>query len=94
VIRSVLFLFLAALVAAVLLSLAGESGRASILWLGWRADMTATALLVLVLLVSLLAFAAWRLVLWVVPPGRQGRRPLRRGAGPRPAPHRPRRGGR
>ena len=65
-IRSVVFLFLAALAAAVVLSLAGESGRASILWLGWRADMTATALRVLVLLVSLLAFAAWRLVLWVV----------------------------
>jgi len=66
VIRLVLFLLLAAFTAAVILSLAGESGRASILWLGWRADMTATALLVLVLLVSLLAFAAWRLVLWVV----------------------------
>jgi len=65
VIRSALFLLLAAFTAAVVLSLAGESGRASILWLGWRADMTATALLVLVVLVSLLAFAAWRLVLWV-----------------------------
>ncbi|MCA3728457.1 MAG: heme biosynthesis protein HemY, partial [Phenylobacterium sp.] len=64
-IRSALFLLLAAFTAAVVLSLAGESGRASILWLGWRADMTATALLVLVVLVSLLAFAAWRLVLWV-----------------------------
>lgn len=65
-IRSAVALVLAALAAAVVLSLAGESGRVSILWLGWRADMTATALLVLVLLVSLLAFAAWRLVLWVV----------------------------
>ncbi|MFM8939661.1 MAG: heme biosynthesis HemY N-terminal domain-containing protein, partial [Phenylobacterium sp.] len=64
-IRSAVILILIALAAAVVLSLAGESGRASIVWLGWRADMTATALLLLILLVSLLAFAAWRLVLWV-----------------------------
>ena len=64
-IRSAVFLILAALAAAFALSLAGESGRASIVWLGWRTDTTATTLLILVLLVSFLAFSAWRLVLWV-----------------------------
>ncbi len=64
-IRSGLFLVLVALVAALALGLAGESGRVSIVWLGWRADLTATALIVLVLLASFLAFAAWRLLLWV-----------------------------
>jgi HemY protein len=65
VIRSALILILISLAAAIVLSLAGESGRASIVWLGWRADMTAAALLLIILLASLLAFAAWRLVLWV-----------------------------
>jgi len=64
-IRSGLFLVLVALAAALALGLAGESGRVSIVWLGWRADLTATALIVLVLLASFLAFAAWRLLLWV-----------------------------
>ncbi|MCA3719844.1 heme biosynthesis HemY N-terminal domain-containing protein [Phenylobacterium sp.] len=64
-IRSALILILISLAAAIVLSLAGESGRASIVWLGWRADMTAAALLLIILLASLLAFAAWRLVLWV-----------------------------
>ena len=64
-IRSALILILISLAAAIVLSLAGESGRASIVWLGWRADMTAAALFLIILLASLLAFAAWRLVLWV-----------------------------
>ncbi|MFZ4066026.1 MAG: heme biosynthesis HemY N-terminal domain-containing protein [Phenylobacterium sp.] len=64
-IRTGLFLVLVALAAALALGLAGESGRVAIVWLGWRADMTATALIVLVLLASFLAFAAWRLLLWV-----------------------------
>lgn len=64
-IRSAGFLILAALAAAFALSLVGESGRASLVWLGWRTDTTATALVILVLLASFLAFAAWRLVLWV-----------------------------
>jgi HemY protein len=64
-IRTGLFLVLVALAAALALGLAGESGRVAIVWLGWRADLTATALIVLVLLASFLAFAAWRLLLWV-----------------------------
>lgn len=64
-IRSAVFLILAALAAAFALSLIGESGRASIVWLGWRTDTTATTLVILVLLASFLAFSAWRLVLWV-----------------------------
>lgn len=64
-IRSAVFLILAALAAAFALSLVGESGRASIVWLGWRTDTTATTLVILVLLASFLAFSAWRLVLWV-----------------------------
>ena len=64
-IRTGLFLVLVALAAALALGLAGESGRVAIIWLGWRADLTATALIVLVLLASFLAFAAWRLLLWV-----------------------------
>ena len=63
-IRSAAALILAALVAAVVLSLAGESGRASILWLGWRADMTATALLVLVLLLVVVVMVAVVVFVW------------------------------
>ena len=64
-IRPAVFLILTALAAAFALSLIGESGRASIVWLGWRTDTTATALVILGLLASFLAFSAWRLVLWV-----------------------------
>jgi len=62
---SLVILFVgAALVAA--LALAGDAGRASVVWLGWRADMTAAAAVVVVLFGALIVTVFWRTLLWVL----------------------------
>jgi HemY protein len=68
----VLLLLVAAAVGA--LTLAGEPGRASITWLGWRADMTAAAAILIALGVGLLAAFIWRMILWVLGAPRRAER--------------------
>lgn len=65
-IRAAIVIFLVAAVAVSVLALAGDSGQASLVWLGWRADMTAAVALLLALLASLVAAVAWRTVLWIL----------------------------
>ncbi len=48
------------------LSVAQDPGRASITWLGWRADMTASAAILVALGASLLAAVVWRTILWIL----------------------------
>lgn len=74
-IRAVLvFLGVTALVVAILAS-AGEAGQASIVWLGWRADLSATSLILILLFIALIAMLVWRLLLWVIEaPARAARR--------------------
>jgi HemY protein len=65
-IRASLVLIVLAALAVAALALAGEPGRASVEWLGWRLDMTAAAAIVTVLLGAFLAVSLWRIALWVV----------------------------
>lgn len=65
-IRAAIVFFLVAAVAVSVLAFTGEPGRASVEWLGWRADTTAAAGLLLALLVSLVAAVLWRTVLWIL----------------------------
>lgn len=64
-IRTVIIVFLVAALATTILAITGEPGHASIVWLGWRADMTATAFILITLFVALAAMLAWRLLIWV-----------------------------
>jgi len=66
VIRAGLVVFLVAAVAAAILALTGDAGRTSIVWLGWRADMTATAGVLIVLFGALLATIGWQTLLWIL----------------------------
>jgi len=73
-IRASLVLITLAALAVAALALAGEPGRASVEWLGWRLDMTAAAAIVTVLLGAFLAVSLWRIAMWVVEtPGRNAR---------------------
>lgn len=65
-IRAGLVVFLVAAVAAAILALTGDAGRASVIWLGWRADMTAAAGVLIVLFGALLATIAWQTLLWIL----------------------------
>jgi HemY protein len=70
---SLAFLFVAAVVVT-LLALTGEPGHAGLVWLGWRVDMTAAAMVLLLLATALLAMIAWRLLLWVLEAPRRAER--------------------
>jgi HemY protein len=65
-IRASLVILLVAAAAVAILALSGDPGRASILWLGWRADMTAAAFVLITLLTSLAATIVWRTLLWIL----------------------------
>jgi HemY protein len=65
-IRAAIVFFLVAAVAVAVLALTGDPGQASVVWLGWRADMTAAAGLLIALLASLAAAVVWRTVLWIL----------------------------
>jgi len=76
----VFLLLAAALISA--LALTGEPGRATVVWLGWRADTTAAAAVMIVLAASFLAAVAWRAVVWILEAPRraeQARAEARRG---------------
>ena len=73
-IRAALVFFFVAMVAVAILAVTGEAGHASIVWLGWRADLTATALILITLLVALVAMIVWRLLLWVIEAPRRAER--------------------
>jgi len=66
VIRAALVVFIVSAAAVAVLALTGDAGRASVVWLGWRADMTAAALVLVVLFFSLAATVFWRTLLWVL----------------------------
>jgi len=73
-IRTALAVFLVAAVATAILAITGEPGHASIIWLGWRADMTAAAMVLITLLGALSAMVAWRLLLWILEAPRRAER--------------------
>ena len=65
-IRVGVVLFIVAAVAVAILALTGDPGRASVVWLGWRADMTAAAAVLIAFLGSLIGTVAWRTLLWIM----------------------------
>jgi HemY protein len=73
-IRATLVLIVLAAVAVAALALAGEPGRASVEWLGWRVDMTAAAAIVTALIFAFLVVSLWRAALWVAETPRRNAR--------------------
>ena len=65
-IRSLIVVCVVVAAAATTLALTGDAGQASVVWLGWRADMTAAVFVLIVLAASLIAIVAWRTLLWVL----------------------------
>lgn len=73
-IRAAIIVFLVAALATAMLAITGEPGHANIVWLGWRADMTAAAFVLITLLTALSAMMAWRLLLWAAEAPRRAAR--------------------
>ncbi|MDB5435477.1 MAG: hypothetical protein JWR47_1734 [Phenylobacterium sp.] len=65
-IRASLVVLFVAAAAVAILALAGDPGRASVVWLGWRADMTAAAAALIVMFAALFATVGWRTLLWIL----------------------------
>jgi len=61
----VVILIVAAIVVAIL-AMTGDPGRASMTWLGWRADMTAATAVLIVFVGSLIGTIGWRTLLWIL----------------------------
>jgi len=76
-IRAALVILLAAVAAVAALAIVGDPGRATVIWLGWRADMTAAAAALITLFGALLAMAVWRLLIWVLEAPRRAERARR-----------------
>jgi HemY protein len=73
-IRAGLVVVVIVALAAAALTLTGDPGRASLVWLGWRVDMTASAAMLLALFGALVAALVWRLVIWIVEAPRRAER--------------------
>ncbi|HXA39929.1 MAG TPA: heme biosynthesis HemY N-terminal domain-containing protein [Phenylobacterium sp.] len=65
-IRASLTILIVAAAAVAALALTGDAGRASVVWLGWRADMTAAVAVLIVLFGALLTTVFWRTLLWIL----------------------------
>ncbi len=73
-IRAGVAILVVAAMAVAMLALAGDAGRASVVWLGWRADTTAAAAVLIVLFGALLVTVAWRTLLWILDAPRRAER--------------------
>ena len=73
-IRASLVVLFVAAVAVAMLALTGDAGRASVTWLGWRADMTAATAVLIVFFSALLATIGWRTLLWILAAPRRAER--------------------
>ncbi len=65
-IRVLFVVLVAAIAAGAIVVLTGDPGHASLVWLGWRVDMTAAAAVLTLLLGGLGGAALWRGLIWVV----------------------------
>jgi HemY protein len=74
VIRAAIAIFIVAALAVAALALTGDPGHASVVWLGWRADTTATAAVLIVIFGALLATIVWRTLLWILAAPRRAAR--------------------
>lgn len=73
-IRAGVVLILMTAIAVGALALSDDPGRATVVWLGWRADSTAAAAILIALSFGLLAAVAWRTILWVLDAPRRAER--------------------
>jgi len=74
VIRTILVLVVVAVLAIAVLAITGDPGRATLIWLGWRVDMTAASAALMVLFTALAATIFWRGLIWLLEaPGRAAR---------------------
>ena len=69
----VVFLLVVAIVVSVL-TFTGDPGQATVVWLGWRADTTASAAIVIALLAGLVTTVVWRTILWILDAPRRAAR--------------------
>ncbi|HEY0437422.1 MAG TPA: heme biosynthesis HemY N-terminal domain-containing protein [Phenylobacterium sp.] len=65
-IRAAVVILVFAAIAVTVLALTGDAGTASVTWLGWRADMTASAAVLIALFGALVVTIAWRTLLWIL----------------------------
>ncbi|HEY3949726.1 heme biosynthesis HemY N-terminal domain-containing protein [Phenylobacterium sp.] len=65
-IRASLAILIVAAVAVTVLALSGDAGHATMVWLGWRADMTAAVAVLIVFFGALLVTIFWRTLFWVL----------------------------
>ncbi len=65
-IRAGIVFFLLVAVAVAVLALTGDPGQATLIWLGWRADTTASAAVLIAVVFGLLTAVIWRTVLWIL----------------------------
>lgn len=73
-IRTAIVLFLVAALAVAAMALGGDAGVASLVWRGWRVDMTAAAAALLVLFTSLAATIFWSFLKWLLEAPRRAAR--------------------
>jgi len=73
-IRASLVILIFAAAAVAILALTGDAGRASVVWLGWRADMTASAAALIVMFAALVFTVGWRTLLWILAAPRRAER--------------------
>ena len=73
-IRAALVILFVGTVAVAALALTGDAGSANVTWLGWRADMTAAAGVVIVLFGALIATIFWQTLLWILAAPRRAER--------------------
>jgi HemY protein len=73
-IRAGVVLILMAAVAVGALALSDDPGRATVIWLGWRADSTAAAAILIALVFGLFAAVVWRAILWALDTPRRAER--------------------
>ena len=65
-IRVSLAILVVAIVAVAGLAFSGDAGRMSLVWLGWRADMTAAVAVLIVVFGALVFTAFWRALFWIL----------------------------
>jgi HemY protein len=73
-IRASLVILFVGAVAVAALALSGDAGSVNVTWLGWRADMTAAAGVVIVLFGALVATIFWQTLLWILAAPRRAER--------------------
>ena len=73
-IRAALVILIVVGVAIAALALTGDPGAASVAWMGWRADMSASAAVLIVFLGALVVTIAWRTLLWILEAPRRAER--------------------